>query len=75
MNELPADGSKTVTQAELVKRLRESIARLRQDIEARSDPLLDEVAHALELVIDLNEHVHTHAIANRERIERLESGG
>ncbi|HVL99105.1 MAG TPA: hypothetical protein VM324_07420 [Egibacteraceae bacterium] len=62
------------THAALVEQLRDSVARLRLDLEARTDPLLEEVAHALELVIELNAHVHDHALANRERIERLESG-
>lgn len=61
------------THAELIDRLRRSIGRLRSDIEARSDPLLEEVAHSLELILDLSVHTHEHAMANRERIARLES--
>ncbi len=59
--------------AELASRLRESIARLRQDVEARSDAVLGEITHALELLLSLTEHVHEHVLTNHERIRGLES--
>lgn len=59
--------------AELASRLRESIARLRQDVEARSDAVLGEIAQALELLLSLTEHAHDHVLSNHERIRGLES--
>jgi hypothetical protein len=56
----------------LAAELRESIARLRQDVEARSDPVLAEVAVALDLLLELTAHAHGHALDNRRRIDRLE---
>lgn len=61
------------THAELAAQLRESIARLRRDLEARTDPMLDEIAVALELILDLTTHAHDHALDNRDRIRALES--
>lgn len=63
------------THAELIDRLKASIGRLRSDMEARSDPLLEEVARSLELLLELSVHAHDHALGNRERIERLETRG
>lgn len=62
-----------VTHVELAERLQQSIHRLREDIKSRSDPLLSEVAHALELVHDLSRHAHDHALQNRERLAVLEA--
>ncbi len=61
------------THAELASRLRESIARLRMDVEARSDAVLGEIAEALELLLSLTEHAHDHVLTNHERIRGLES--
>ena len=55
------------THAELARELTASIERLRSDIESRTDPLLEEVAHALELLLRLTSHAHDHAVANSER--------
>lgn len=63
------------THRALAAQLKESIRRLRQDIESRSDPVLEEVAKALELTLDLTTHAHDHALDNRERIAALEQGG
>lgn len=59
------------THAELARELTASIDRLRTDIESRTDPLLEEVAHALELLLRLTTHAHDHAVANSERLTRL----
>lgn len=61
-----------VTHAALAERLRASIALLRQDVEARSDPVLGEIAHALEVILELTTHAHDHALENRDRIAALE---
>lgn len=61
-----------VTHSTLAEQLRASIALLRQDVEARSDPVLGEIAHALELLLDLTTHAHDHALENRDRIAALE---
>lgn len=61
------------THAALTEHLRASIGRLRDDLEARSDPLLEEVAHALELLLDLASHAHEHTVDNRRRIDALEA--
>lgn len=61
------------TQAALIEHLRESIGRLRQDLGARSDPLLDEVAHALGLLLDLASHAHQHAVDDVRRLDALEA--
>lgn len=60
------------THAELIERLRDSIGRLRQNIEARSDPTLEEIAHALGLLLDLTAHTHDHTSDHRRRLETLE---
>ncbi len=60
------------THAELARELTDSIARLRTDIESRSDPLLEEVANALEVILRLTTHAHDHAVANSERLKDLE---
>jgi hypothetical protein len=63
-------GSRTVTHEdcvihrELTEQLHSSIARLREDIEARVDPVLTEIADALELIVDLVAHTHDHALKN-----------
>ncbi|MGH8896807.1 MAG: hypothetical protein ACRDZ4_07240 [Egibacteraceae bacterium] len=64
-----------VIHRELMKQLRSSIARLREDVEARVDPGLAEIADALELIVDLVTHTHDHTLENRARIEALEAGG
>jgi hypothetical protein len=60
------------THAELAAELRASIERLRTDIESRSDPMLEEVAHALELILGLTTHAHEHAVTNSDRLAELE---
>lgn len=54
-------------------RLRDSITRLREDVEARSDPLLDEIADALELLLSLTRHTHDHTMENQQLIRALAS--
>lgn len=60
------------THAELAADLAASIERLRTDIESRSDPMLEEVAHAMELILRLTTHAHDHAVTNSERLTKLE---
>ena len=60
------------THAELARELTASIERLRTDIESRTDPLLEEVAHALELLLRLTTHAHDHAVANSERLAHMQ---
>lgn len=60
------------THAELAKELTASITRLRTDIEARSDPMLEEVANALEVLLRLTSHAHDHALLNSERLDQIE---
>jgi hypothetical protein len=60
------------THAALAEELATSIARLRTDIESRSDPILGEVAHALELVLQLAGHAHDHALENGRRLSEIE---
>lgn len=60
------------THAELARELTASIQRLRTDIESRSDPLLEEVAHALEILLQLTTHAHDHAVANSDRLTQLQ---
>ncbi len=61
------------THSALAEQLRESLRRLREDVEARSDPMLGEIAHALELLLELTSHAHDHTLDNRERIRALEA--
>ena len=61
------------THAQLAEELRASIERLRTDIESRSDPILEEVAHAMELLLGLTTHAHEHAVTNSDRLAQLES--
>ena len=61
------------THAELARELTASIEKLRTDIESRSDPLLEEVAHALELLLRLTSHAHDHAVANSDRASQPSS--
>lgn len=61
------------THAELAAELRASISRLRTDIASRSDPMLEEVAHAMELLLELTTHAHEHAVTNSDRLAQLES--
>ncbi len=63
------------THAALAVELADSIKRLRLDVESRSDPILEEIAHALELTLQLTTHAHDHSLDNRERLRALESGG
>ncbi|MDP9406061.1 MAG: hypothetical protein M3O86_05605 [Actinomycetota bacterium] len=58
--------------AALTEQLRSSIARLCSDVEARSDPVLDEIAHALRLVLRLTTHTHDHARSQADRLAALE---
>ena len=60
------------THAALAAELQASIARLRTDIESRSDPLLEEVAHAIDLMLRLTTHAHDHAMTNHDRLSALE---
>lgn len=61
------------THAELAAQLTASIGRLREDIESRSDPLLEEIAHAMELILRLTTHAHDHALENSTRLKALDS--
>ncbi len=60
--------------ADLAAQLRSSIARLCSDVEARSDPVLGEITHALELILRLTAHTHDHARSHGERLSALERG-
>lgn len=60
------------THRALAAQLKETIHRLRQDVASRSDPVLEEIANALELTLDLTTHAHDHALENRDRITALE---
>lgn len=62
------------THAELAEQLVDSIQRLRLDVEARSDPVLGEIAHALEVILELTTHAHAHAVTNKDRLDALEKG-
>ena len=62
------------THAELARELTASINRLRTDIEARSDPMLEEVANAMEVLLRLTSHAHDHALENSERLDQIERG-
>lgn len=62
-----------ITHAALAEELTSSIQRLRRDIESRSDPILEEVAHAMEVILQLTTHAHDHALENRERLKALDS--
>lgn len=62
-----------VPYGELAEQLRASIVRLREDVEARADPVLTEIACALDLIVDMATHAHEHALANHARIETLEA--
>ena len=61
------------THAALADELTSSIERLRQDIESRSDPILEEVAHALDVILQLTTHAHDHAVENSRRLKALDS--
>jgi hypothetical protein len=60
------------THEALAQELQASIDRLRTDIESRSDPLLEEVANAIELMLRLVTHAHDHAMTNADRLKELE---
>lgn len=62
------------THAALADELKASIARLRTDIESRSDALLEEIANAMELILQLTTHAHDHAVTNSDRLDELERG-
>jgi BMFP domain-containing protein YqiC len=62
-----------VTHAKLAEQLRGSIERLRTDVESRGDPMLEEIAHALDVILELTTHAHDHALQNRDRIRELET--
>lgn len=61
-----------LTHGQSVDRLQAIIAQLRHDVEARSDRTLEDIARALDIVVQLVTHTHEHALDNRARIERLE---
>jgi hypothetical protein len=61
-----------VTHTALAAQLHESISRLRADIESRGDPMLEEIAHALDVILELTSHAHDHALENRDRIRELQ---
>ena len=61
------------THAELAAQLASSIQRLRTDIESRSDPLLEEIADAMEVILRLTTHAHDHALENSRRLKDLDS--
>ena len=62
------------THAALARELADSIERLRQDVESRTDPILEEVAHALDVILRLTTHVHDHAVNANARLIALERG-
>ncbi|HVM21330.1 MAG TPA: hypothetical protein VM307_15330 [Egibacteraceae bacterium] len=62
------------THAALAVQLTASLERLRTDIESRTDPMLEEVANAIELVLRLTTHAHDHALENSRRLDALEQG-
>ena len=61
------------THAALADELASSIERLRSDIESRSDAILEEVAHALDVILQLTTHAHDHAVENSRRLKALDS--
>jgi hypothetical protein len=61
------------THAKLAAELAGSIERLRRDIESRSDPILEEVANAMEVILRLTTHAHDHAVENSRRLKALDS--
>jgi hypothetical protein len=61
------------THAALATELAASISRLRSDIESRSDPILEEVANAMEVILRLTTHAHDHAVENSRRLKALDS--
>ena len=60
------------THAALADELTSSIERLRQDIESRSDPILEELVHAMEVILQLTTHAHDHAVENSRRLKALD---
>ncbi len=60
------------THGALADELVGTIARLRADLESRSDPLLTEIADAMELLLRLTTHAHDHVLDTNERLTRLE---
>jgi hypothetical protein len=60
---------------QLTGQLRTIIARVREDVEARSDPALEEIANALEVICELVAHSHEQVMDTRARIDRLEAKG
>jgi hypothetical protein len=62
------------THAELARELAASIERLREDVESRTDPILEEIAHALEVILRLTTHVHDHAVETNARLAKVEGG-
>ena len=60
------------THAQLARELAESIERLNQDVESRSDPILEELAHALDVILRLTTHVHDHAVETNARLAQIE---
>lgn len=61
------------THAELAEELANSIGRLRQDVESRTDPMLEEIAHAMEVILQLTTHAHDHAVENSRRLKALDT--
>lgn len=62
------------THATLARELADSIERLRTDVESRTDPILEELAHALDVILRLTTHVHDHAVEANARLAKLEGG-
>lgn len=60
------------THAALAEQLAEIVARLRSDVESRSDPVLGEITAAIELLGELTAHAHSHVLENNQRLNRLE---
>ena len=60
------------THAQLARELAASIERLRRDVESRSDPILEELANALDLILRLTTHVHEHAVETNARLAQVE---
>lgn len=62
-------------QEEPAEQLRESIRSLRQDLQARTDAVLEQVAVSLELLLALAEQARDEARSAHRRLESLEASG
>jgi hypothetical protein len=65
------DDDDHITHAALCEQLATSIERLRVDIESRSDPILEEIANAMDVILQITTHAHDHAVENSRRLKGL----